>query len=561
MDFFKKITTQITEFFGGLSGGKKTAVIGTLIATVIGIFFLFGWANQQNYVPLMTNLNPEDSAAIIRTLRDKNIPFQVEQGGKAISVPPERMLDLRLEMASQGYPQSSVVGYELFDKQSLGVTSFVQKVNQKRALEGELMRTINSIRGVSKSRVHLALPLKSAFVEDQKKASASVIVDLEPGIVLTEKQVFGVVNLVSKAVEGMDGDDVVVVDSTGKTLSKNSGDALGQATTTQLDFQRKVENDYERRIEEMMARVVGDGRVVAKVTADVDFSQVSETATTFDQDGAAIRSVEKRSDVMTGSRPAPGGAAGALSNQPGNLANANPEIKNDVNKSNEVTNFEVPQTIKKVVRPQGSIKKISVAVVVDGEHKTVTDKDGKTLAKVDPWPAEKLAEFRSVIASAVALDPKRGDSLEIKNLNFQAADFEEANRILAEREQKDYIRKLGAGAIFGAIVLLFFFLVVRPFIKWLTENTIDSVDTFLPQTIEELEKMQKSQALGGMEDAIPILPDKVDPEKVEGDMIKEKIVTLVDNNPHKAALILRDWLHSHKYSGEGKDKKEGGKSA
>jgi len=561
VDFLKKIGTQISEFFTGLTGGKKAAVIGTLVAMVFGIIVLFGWANQQNYVPLMTNLNPEDSASIIRTLRDKGIPFQVEQGGKAVSVPPERMLDLRLEMASMGYPQSSVVGYELFDKQALGVTSFVQKVNQKRALEGELMRTVNSIRGVSKSRVHLALPMKSAFVEDQKKSSASVIVDLEPGIVLTEKQVFGIVNLVSKAVEGMDGDDVVVVDSTGKTLSKNSGDALGQATTTQLDFQRKVETDYERRIEEMMARVVGDGRVVAKVTADVDFSQVSETATTFDQDGAAIRSVEKRTDVITGSRPAPGGAAGALSNQPGNLANANPEIKNDINKNNEVTNFEVPQTIKKVVRPQGQIKKISVAVVVDGEHKTVTDKDGKTLAKVDPWSDEKLKEFRSVIASAVALDPKRGDSLEIKNLNFQAADFEEANRILAEREQKDYIRKLGAGAIFGAIVLLFFFLVVRPFIKWLTENTIDSVDTFLPQTIEELEKMQKSSALGGMEEAIPILPDKVDPEKVEGDMIKEKIVTLVDNNPHKAALILRDWLHANKYSTDGKDKKEGGKSA
>ena len=165
---------------------------------------LFIWAGRTTYAPLMTNLNPEDAANIMHTLREKGIPFIVDGSGRNISVPGETVNETRLQLATLGMPQSGVVGYEVFDKQSLGTTSFVQKLNQKRAREGELMRTINSIRGVKRSRVHLAIPERSTFVEDQKKATASVVLDLEPGVVLNEKQIFGISNLVSRAVEGLE---------------------------------------------------------------------------------------------------------------------------------------------------------------------------------------------------------------------------------------------------------------------------------------------------------------------------------------------------------------------
>jgi len=543
-EYFKKVFGQIDDFIKSLTPFKKLAMGVTLAGIVAGLAGLFFWASSTAYVPLMSNLNPEDSTNIIRVLRDKRIPFKVDTTGKNISIPSESVYDLRLELAGMGYPQSSVVGYEVFDKQSLGTTSLVQKVNQKRAQEGELMRTINTIKGVRHSRVHLAIPQKSTFVEDQKKATASVVLDLDPGTILSEKQVFGIGNLVARSVEGgMDTTDVVVVDSNGKVLSKNNSDPLSAATATQLEFQHKIESDLEQRVESMLSKVVGEGRVVAKVTADLDFSQVNETQTFVDGDSSAILSKETRNDNMLGSRPGPVGAAGASSNLPGQPPSTN-EIRNETSKSNETVNYEVPKTVRRTTKPSGTVKKLSVAVVVDGKSVKTVGKDGKAESKVEAWSPEKLKEFESIVAGAIGFDRARGDILDIKNIEFTREDFEEAQKLVAEKEHKSYIQNMVVYAVIGLTIVMFFIFVVRPFIKWITENTIDSVDTFLPQTIEELEKMQTNGALPGLEDAVPIIPEKMDPEKTEGEMIREKVVTLVDANPHKAALIVKEWMHA-----------------
>jgi flagellar M-ring protein FliF len=554
-EYVQKVFGQIAEFVKNLSAAKKAAVAGTGIIVLGGIFLLFIWAGNTTYVPLMSNLNPEDAANIIHILREKHIPFKVDPTGKNITVPPEDQDQLRLEIATLGMPQTSVVGYEVFDKQSLGTTSFVQKVNQKRALEGELTRTISTIKGVRRARVHLAMPQKTTFVEDQKKSTASVVLDLEPGIVLGEKQIYGIGNLVARAVEGMDVAEVVIIDGNGKTLSKNTNDPLAAATASQLDFEQKVEGDLEKRIESMLSRVVGDGRVVAKVTADLEFAQVNETQTIYDSEGSAVRSVEKRNDNANGVRPGPQGLVGAASNTPGQPPASNGEIRTETTKANEVTNFEVPQTVRRTTKPTGGIKRLSVAVVVDGKTVKTVGKDGVVTSKVEAWPAEKLKEFEDIVAGAVGLDKKRGDSLDIKNMEFTHEDFEEASRLIAEKEHRSYIQNIVMYGVIGLIIGLFFLFVVRPFIKWITENTIDSVDTFLPQTIEELERLQKNATLPGLEETVPVLPDKIDPEKVEGEMIKEKIITLVDANPHKAALILKDWLHIKKEVPADKDGK------
>jgi flagellar M-ring protein FliF len=552
-EYLLKIFNQIKEFTGTLSPGKKAAMlfVGTcIIGGLVGLFF---WASHSTYVPLMTNLNPEDSTNIIRLLREKHIPFRVDPTGKNILVPPENLYEFRLELATMGLPQSSVIGYEIFDKQSFGTTTFVQKLNQKRALEGELIRTINTIKGVKRSRVHLALPQKTAFVEDQKKATASVVVDLEPGTVLADKQVYGIGNLVSRAVEGLEVSDVVVMNSDGKVLSRNPSDPLAAATATQLEYQQKVEADLEKRVEAVLSRVVGEGHVVAKVTADLDFSQINETQTVYDSDGSAVVSVEKHNDAMSGTRPGPYGVSGNASNAPGQPPSANGEVKTETSKNNEVTNYKVPETVRRTTRSTGSIKRISVAVVIDGKRLKTTDQDGKVVAKVENWTPEKLQEFEQVASTAVGLDRKRGDTFEIKSMEFTLEDFDEAQRAIAEAEKKSYISNLVTYGVIGLAILLFFLFVVRPFIKWITENTIDTVDTFLPQTIEELEKIQRSSTLPNLEESIPLIPENMDPVKVEGEMIKEKIITLVDANPHKAALILKDWLHGH---GEGKKRAE-----
>ncbi len=565
MEFFNRIMKQIGEFLAGQSSQKKIAMGVTAVAIGAGVIGLFMWAGNRSYQPLMTNLSPEDSANVLRILREKNIPFKVDSTGKNISVSPENIDQLRMDLAIQGMPQSSVVGYEVFDKTNLGQTSFVQKVNQKRALEGELMRTVNSIHGVRRSRIHLAIPQKSTFVEDQKKPSASVVLDLEPGATLNDKQIYGIGNLVARAVEGLDPNEVAIVDSLGKTLSKSTGDSVSQLTASQNEFKHSVEHDMERNIEEMLSRVVGDGHVVARVTADLDFNAVTEKQVTYDQDGAAIRSQQHNNQSMQGFRPIASGVAGAQSNTP--LAQAAPGATKttDTKVDGDITNYAVPETIRTTTHSAGQIKRLSIAVVVDGKLVKTKDKDGVVQSKVDPWAPEKLKEFESVIASATGFDKKRGDSLDVKNMEFSQADFTDAEALLADREKKAYIQSLLLYAGMGLVIVLFFFMVVRPFIKWITDNTSDGVETFLPQTLEELEKLQKGTAgLPGLEDAVPGMPEQVDPEKIESEMVKEKVVTLVDANPQKAALILRDWLVIPAAGGGEKkteDSKDKGKSA
>ncbi len=553
MEFFNRVTSQLKEFFGGLSASRKMALAITGGAIMLTLASVFIWATHQGYQPITYgNMSAEDSGNVMRLLREKRIPFQVDQAGKQVLVPPEYLNDLRLELAMQGMPQSSGVGYELFDKQSFGTTSFLNKVNQKRALEGELMRSINTIKGVKRSRVHLAVPDKTAFVEDQKRPTASVVLDLEGGANLTEKQVYGITHLVSSAVEGLEISNVVILDSFGKELSKNSRDSVIGLTSEQTEFKRKLEEEYQRRAEEILSKVVGEGHVKVAITSELDFSNVSEQQTILDQDGATVRSQQKTNETMDASRPLASGAPGATSNTPGEQPGvvAQNGVKNNTAKSNEVLNYEIPKTVRTTQRPVGSLKKLSVAVLVDSKQVKSTGADGKVETKAEAWSPEKMKEFEALVTGALALDKKRGDTLEFKNIDFVPEDFEEAQKLLDSTATRSYIQSLIVYGVIGLIILLFFFLVVRPYIRWVTENTTDSVETFLPQTIEELEKIQKSSALSQLDEVVPDLPDRLDPEKVEGEMIREKIVTLVDNNPQKGALILKEWISTRKVKEE-----------
>lgn len=557
-EFIKKTFSQMFGFFKSLTPGKRAALLGLTAIIPIVLIAIFMWAGKATYQPLMTNLSPEDSARIIRVLRDKTIPFKVEQGGKIVAIPQERIHDLRLELATIGLPEQSVVGYEVFDKQALGTTAFVQRINEKRAREGELMRTIRTIKGVKNARVHLAIPEKSAFVEDQKEPSASVILDVAAGFRLTEKQIYGIASLVSKSVEGLDVAKVVVVDSNGKTLSKNRRDAMVAVTADQMDYRRKLEEDFETRIENMLGRIVGAGKVEATVSAELDFSRVSETETTYDGDSAAVHSILKDNNRANGTRPSPGGVAGAIANQPGQPPQAEPLVKTDTQRDVSTTNYKVPSTVRRTQRPTGVLKRISVAVLVDQQQVIEKNADGEEIAKSVPWAPERITEFSDIVKNAVGFVEKRGDKIEVRNMQFAREDFSEANRIMQQNQMRSYIQNLVTYTVIGVVIVLFFLFVVRPFIKWVTENTVDSVDNFLPKTIEELEKMQTDgDALPGLEDAVPVLPERMDPEKVEGEMLREKIVSLVDSNPGKAALILRDWIRGE----AGANKGGGDKSA
>lgn len=519
-------------------------MIMTALAVITSFVALFFWAGDTAYQTLHTNLASEDATAYMRLLREKKIPFRVDNDGKTIKVPPEAIYDLRLELAAMGLPQTGTVGYEVFDKQAFGQTSFVQKINQKRALEGELMRTINNLKGVKRSRVHLALPVKSTFIEDQKRSSASVVLDIEHGVQISDKQISGISHLIASAIEGMEIGDVTIVDHNGKMLSKNTNDPLARQTATMLDFQQKMEGELEQRVSEILTRVVGEGKVVAKVALELDFTQSSETQTQYDSEGSAVKSQQKETQVMEGSRPSPGGAPGAMANTPGPASTGVAEVRSNTQKVFETTNNAVPEKIIRSTKPVGGIKKMSVAVLVDGQYNKDATKGEEAPAVFQKWNDEKLAEFKTLVSQAVGLDAKRGDTIEVRNMEFRHQDIADADAQIAAYERRKMMNHLVQYAVIGVAIALFFIFVVRPFVKWLTDNTVENMESFLPKTIEELERMQDDDGLQQVEDAIPVIVDKVDPEKVEGEMIKEKVVTLIESNPQKAAMILHEWVHA-----------------
>ena len=559
MEILTNSIKKFTDFFAGLTFARKLGMVATSFAIAAVIAGMFLWAGKATYVTLVTNLAPEDSTAIIRYLRDKKIPFVVDETGKTVSVPPDKVYDLRLELSSTGMAQTGVVGYEVFDKQSFGTTSTVQRINEQRALEGELIRTINHIKGVERSRVHLAIPAKSAFLEEEKKPTASVILDIVPGFTPSEDQIKGMQHLVSSAVKGLDVNGVTIISNSGKQLSQNSDDPAAAYSAATMDYQRKFEQKMESKVESLLSKVVGEGKVIAKINADFDFSRVSETQTLFDAENIALRSSNKDNNSMNGNRPINTGAPGVKSNVPGQQDGVSTPsvVSNNTNLTHEVQNYEVPKTTRNTEKPVATLRRLSVAVMVDGSY--IPDAKAPGGTRYEALPAEKLAEFKSIVANTVGWDDKRDPAIEVKSLAFFKEDVESATNAANLAERNRLITNISQWLGIGIVFTLFFLFVVRPFIKWVTENTADSVEDFLPKTLEELERAQTKNVIPGMEEILPEIEEKVDPEKVQSEMLKEKVLSLVNDNPHKSSQILHEWIH--KVPEESKEKKDSKDSA
>lgn len=542
MEFFSKAATTIGNFFGTLSPARKASFIALGIGLIAGMAGIFYWASRTTYSPLMGNLAPEDSTAIIRYLREKRIPFVVDESGRSISVPPEKVYDLRLELASSGLAQSGVVGNEIFDKQTFGTTSTIIEMNQNRAREGELVRTINHIKGVERSRVHLAIPKKSAFLESEAKPTASVVLDLAANFNPSEDQVRGIQRLVSSSVQGMEPNSVTVISNAGKQLSQNNDDPAAAFAAATLDYQRKFEKKTEDKVISLLSTVVGEGRIKATVNADFDFSRVAETQTLVDGENAAVRTISKDKDMMEGNRPLPGGQPGVKSQVPGaeNQQANNPSATNRTDRNQEVISYEIPKTTKTSEKPMATLKRVSVSVLVDAVQ--VADAAAPGGFRSENVPQAKLDEYRALIANAVGWEQGRDPQIEVRSAPFFKEDLAAATLAAQQAERNAMFMNLGQWAAIGLIFTLFFLFVVRPFIKWVTENTVESVEDFLPQTLEELEKVQSRQVAQSLEDILPEIEEKVDPEKVQSEMLKEKVVSLVNDNPHKASQILHEWI-------------------
>ena len=423
--------------FNDLPPQRKFGLMVAVAAVVAIIIGALMWAQAPDYRVLYGNLGDRDGGAVIESLQKQNIPYKMGEGG-TILVPSAMVYEARLKLASEGLPKGGAVGFELMDNQKFGLTQFQENINYQRALEGEITRTIETISAVQGARVHLAIPKPTVFVRDQQKPSASVLVSLYSGRVLDKAQVEGIVHLVSSSVPEMPPGNVTVIDQNGNMLTQNSdkGTVLG-LDSSQLEYLHQVEQSYTRRIESIISPITGVSNIRAQVTADLDFSFTEQTAETYKPnptpEQSSIRS-QQTSETASDGQTA-GGVPGALSNQPPGAATApinaaggrvpataanSAAVVGPIHKES-TTNYELDKTISHTKLPVGSIKRLSVAVVVN--NKAIKDKKGKVTYQA--LSKEELAQVYNLAKEAMGFNQARGDTLNVVNAPFNLAESEE----------------------------------------------------------------------------------------------------------------------------------------
>jgi flagellar M-ring protein FliF len=540
---FRNLFSQLREFYKGLTPVKRfSAMVAAGTVFVAGIFMLV-MVTGSDYAAVLTNIPADQTALIVDKLQQKNIPFRVQDGGKTIVVPKELLHSTQMALMSElGSGKVGQIGLELFDKQDFGATSYAQRINYQRALQGELIRAINTLDAVKRSKVMLALPPKKTFLEEGGTPTASVVVELHPGKTLSEEQVRGISYLVSSAVEGLDADKVTVVDSRGKMLTKQHDGGSG-ASAQLMEMKSKVEKDVEERVESILSRAVGQGKVIARVNAVLNPRSTSTVEELVDADKSALLSSQTQEESLDGARTNPTGIPGARANLPGAQDTGQVGFNQNVKKETKTNNFAVPKTTRNIKEGAGDIERLTVAVLVDGAMALKKDEKGEEKEVWEPRAAEEIAKLDSLVKNAIGFNEKRGDSVKIENIQFQKEDFSESEKMLTTLERKKLLNALLKWAMLGLALALFFVIVVRPFMRWVTDSFQDSVEDMLPRTIEELEELQSvDNTLPGMSNALPVLAESLDPDKAETELLRERIMSLMEADEEKASGAFSLWL-------------------
>jgi flagellar M-ring protein FliF len=530
----------MTQLLNSPAKRRGLAVGIVLLASVATFGSLIYWNSTPDYQVLFSNLSQEDAGEMVAKLKEKKIPFELSPGGTSILVPKEKVYDVRLALTAEGLPKGGGVGFEVFDRTSLGTTDFVQKLNYQRAMQGELSRTIKQIKEVEQARVHIVTPKESLFVEEQKKPTASVFLKTRAGMSLSASQVEGIVHLVASAIEGLDPSHITVVDTSGRILSKrNDSSLIGQMTTNQLDYQRNLEEGYKRKIQGMLEEMLGLNKAIARVSADIDFQQVDITEERFDPNGV-VRSEQKNSERSSNNsgvrvpetknenpaeqpaaRNRPRAAAEPAAKAPA-LAPA-PFQTNQAERQNEIRNFEISRINKHIKNPVGNVKKLSVAVIVDGSYKEVADaKGGAKNKQFVARPPEEMEKLENIVKTAMGYDESRGDQIEVVSMPFSWAAAEEEPKTAPGIPWKEYLLVAYKPVVSLILAVLFIFFVVRPLLK--RKGYAPGEAPLLPGN------------------PAPALASEGAPALRAGD-IREQTLHLAQGNPSKTVGIVKTWLN------------------
>jgi flagellar M-ring protein FliF len=426
---FREIYEQIIK---KLTFRQKLIISGTTLFSLIGIILVISLSSKPDYGVLFNNLDPADASKILEKLNEKGIKYQLGDDGKSISIPKDQVYQERLKLAGEGIPLNSIVGYEIFDKTNFGISDFQQKVNYRRALEGELVRTIMKLEAVEGAMVRIVIPEKALFKEDQKKTTASVILKLKTNKGLSTENITAITNLLGSSVEGLDPSNVTVIDSKGHLLSNSeSPNKLATMSASQYDIKKKVELYFIDKAQSMLDQVLGPGKSIVRVNVDLNFNQVEKTQKSYDPN-PVIRSqeVSTQSEIQY-------------------------DTTSEANKGTRLTNYEVGETIEHVINEVGAVKRITVAALVDGTYKD-TEKEGQMVREYTARSNEEINKIAGVIRSAVGYDSLRNDQLSIENIVFDTSlEPELSQKKKFEFDLMDIIKQgLAVVAMIGAVFIL-----------------------------------------------------------------------------------------------------------
>ena len=534
---FANVSERIRFFWGSISMTQRMFVAVLSVLTLAVFIGLVVWLNKTEYGTLYANLTPEDAGRVVKSLEAQNIPFKLEQNGAAIMVPQDRVHALRINMASEKLLTGQGVGFEIFDENQMGKTDFVQKLTYRRALEGELARTLSEFPGVESARVHLVIPNRSLFIEEQQKPSASVLLKLSGTKKLESRDVEAVVNLVTMAVEGLEKSRISIADTNGKVLFQPDEEgSLNGLTRTQFDHKMLTQQNLERRIEEMLMPVVGAGRVIAKVNADLDFSQKKIHRELFDPEKTVVRSEQRSESSSQGRANIEGGVP-----DPNFRGDGPSGTMSDQNATNEnrTTNYEINKEEQSIIASVGAIDRLTVAVIVDGTYETNAEGASTYVPRKD----DEIRRIRQLVANAVGFDSSRGDTIEVTSIAFGGVELREEQSSLTILA--DYALRFGKPMLNAFLAFLFLILVVRPVVMALIRPKVEG------KMIEGLEGLPApDERLALVEDDDEAVAATAMLEKIED--IKAHALHLSEQNIDQALGILKSWLKDNGSTGNKK---------
>lgn len=529
LDALNKQVDRTKNFWANTNLTQRVFITGIAVASIVAFFVMIFVLNRPSYKVLLTRLQQEDAAKIVQMLKTSKEIYQLADNGTTILVPEDRVYDLRLKVAGEASLTGSGIGFEIFDEIKVGQTDFVQKINYQRALQGELQRTIIQFPEIERARVHLVIPSKSLFIEEQRAPSASIVLKMRDSKSLEPKQVESVVNLAAMAVEGLSKDRITVSDTSGKLLynpaDKSSMEGM---STTQLEQKLTMQQSIERRIEQMLFPVIGAGKVIAKVNVDLDFSKRTIHKEEYDPEKSVVRSEQRSEETTQGKANTESGVpeanfrgdgvAGALSQQ-------------QSSRETRTTNYEINKIEQDIVTSVGGVDRISVAVIVDGIYEQ--DAASKKFAFI-PRKDEDLARIKQLVQSAVGFKSERGDQVEISCISFGNVDID-TQQSLAQIVM-DYASRFSKPILNATLIFLFLLMVVRPVILALIRPRVEGGDVV--ESLEGLPEGQQRLALvESEEEELEALDGR---HKIED--IKAEAVQMSEQNLDQAASVIKVWL-------------------